>query len=265
MIFRIAVALRDLLFPTKCRSCGVLFRPPDKDTFGNETDFGDAMAPFLCPECREGFLPARSPLCPVCGEIFVSRQGTDHLCGACMASPRKFRKARAVGVYERGLLKAVHCLKYRGRVELADPLGKLLLAGFLGGWKPDDIDLVIPVPLHDGRMRSRGFNQSSLLLRGWPDHFHSAGHDGNRLRIAPQLLRRSKPTVSQTGLGRRERRRNLRGAFAVTAPGQVKDKRVLLVDDVYTTGATADACAGVLRKAGAVRVDVLTLARTMGR
>jgi ComF family protein len=228
-------------------------------------DFEDAMAPFLCPECRDGFLPALSPLCPACGEMFVSRQGTDHLCGACIASPRKFRKARAVGVYERGLLKAVHSLKYRGRIELARPLGELLFAGLLEGWAPGDIDLVIPVPLHGGRMRRRGFNQSLLLLRDWPKRMQATGHDLKGLHIAPELLERPKPTASQTGLGRRERMRNLRGAFAVPAPGQVKGRRVLLVDDVYTTGATADACTNALRKAGAARVDVLTLARTMGR
>jgi len=106
----------------------------------------------------------------------------------------------------------------------------------------------------------RGFNQSFLLLRHWPGQTAATG-----IRIVSDLLKRSKPTPSQTGLGRRQRMKNLRGAFSVTAPGQVKGRRVLLVDDVYTTGATVDACAAALRKAGAARVDVLTLARTMGR
>lgn len=228
-------------------------------------DFENAMGPFLCPECREDSLPAASPLCPACGEMFVSRQGTDHLCGACIESPRKFRMARAVGVYEKGLLKAVHCLKYRGRTELAFPLGELLLAGFFRYWSPDDIDLVIPVPLHGKRMRMRGFNQSSLMLRDWPKRMERSGYGQNEIRFDTELLKRSKPTVPQTGLGRRERMKNLRGAFTVPLPEKVKGRRVLLVDDVYTTGATADACTRVLRKAGATRVDVLTLARTMGR
>jgi ComF family protein len=170
-----------------------------------------------------------------------------------------------VGVYEKGLLKAVHCLKYRGRVELAHPLGDLLFAGFMQNWEPGDIDLVTPVPLHARRMRARGFNQSLLLLRNWPERMNSTGYVPGDIRVAPELLKRSKTTTSQTGLGRRQRMKNLRGAFTAPSPEKVKEKRVLLVDDVYTTGATADACAGVLRKAGAARVDVLTLARTMGK
>jgi ComF family protein len=267
MITRITAALRDLLFPTKCRACGILFRPPEMEASrsGDKVDFKDAMSPFLCPECRGGFLPVSSPICPVCGEVFVSREGKDHLCSSCIESPRKFRKARAVGVYENGLLKAVHCLKYRDRIELARPLGDLLLAGFLRYWSPDDIDLVIPVPLHGIRMRKRGFNQSLLLIGSWPKRMASNGNGMGEIRIAPELLARSKPTAPQTGLGRRERMKNLRGAFTVPAPERINGRRILLVDDVYTTGTTAGACARALRKAGAARVDVLTLARTMGR
>jgi len=169
--------------------------------------------------------------------------------------------ARSLGVYAKGLLNAVHCLKYRGRIELASPLGDLLLTQFLRYWTPDDIELVIPVPLHSKRIRTRGFNQSLLLLRNWPKRAAVPG----TFRISPELLKRSKATVPQTGLGRKERMKNLRGAFTVPDPEQVKKRRILLVDDVYTTGATADACAGALRKAGAARVDVLTLARTMDR
>ncbi len=267
MLERISAALRNLLFPAKCRACGILFRPPETGMpgTGDGVNFEDAMGPFLCPECREGFLPAASPLCPVCGEVFSSRQGKDHLCGACIESPRRFRKARAVGVYEKGLLKAVHCLKYRGRIELASPLGKLLFSEFHRHWPPGDIDLVIPVPLHGERMRTRGFNQSLLLLRDWPKRMGSAGYGMNAIRIAPELLKRSESTPPQTGLGRKQRMKNLRGAFTVPAPQRVKNRRVLLVDDVYTTGATADACTGALRKAGAARMDVLTLARTTGK
>lgn len=267
MFARLSAALRDLLFPAKCRACGMLFRPPEKDAYrvGNRVDFDNALCPFLCLACREGFLPPGSPLCPVCGEVFVSRQGTDHLCGVCIESPRKFRKARAVGVYDKGLLKAVHCLKYRGRAELARPLGELLFEGFLRHWAPDEVDMVVPVPLHGRRMRRRGFNQSLLLLRNWSKLMERAGYDMQRVRIAPESLKRSKSTASQTGLGRRQRMKNLRGAFTVPAPEGVKGKRILLVDDVYTTGATAEACAVALRKAGASRVDVLTLARTKGR
>jgi ComF family protein len=197
--------------------------------------------------------------------VFVSRQGADHLCGACIEKPRKFHRARAAGIYEKGLLKAVHCLKYKGRIELARPLGRVLFSSFQQHWQSDEIDILLPVPLHRRRMRSRGFNQSLLLLRDWPRLMTAAGGDAVGIQIAPRLLARSKATPPQIGLGRKERRKNLRGAFTVTTPDQVKKKRILLVDDVYTTGATADACATALRRAGAARVEVLTLARTLSR
>ena len=160
------------------------------------------MGSFLCPACADGFLPAASPLCPVCGEVFQSRQGEDHLCGPCTQSPRKFHKARAVGVYDKGLLEAVHCLKYKGRSELARPLGKLLFASFQEHWQPDEIDIVLPVPLHPRRMRLRGFNQSSLLVQGWRKNLNSNGAGTGGIAIVPGLLKRLKPTVPQTGLGR---------------------------------------------------------------
>jgi len=111
----------------------------------------------------------------------------------------------------------------------------------------------------------RGFNQSFLLIQSWRKELLSNGADASGIAVVPELLKRLKPTLPQTGLGRAKRMNNLRGAFMVNNPKLVKNRRVLLVDDVYTTGATADACAGVLLKSGAARVDVLTLARTMGR
>ena len=267
MLKRIAGALVEIIFPSRCRACGSFFRPPraGEPGPGNTDIFRNAMGPFLCPACTDGFLPATSPLCPVCGEVFRSRQGEDHLCGPCTQAPRKFRKARSVGVYEKGLLKAVHCLKYKGRRELARPLGKLLLAGLREHWQSDEIDLVLPVPLHPKRMRMRGFNQSFLLVQNWPESLNSNGAGTGGTAVVPGLLKRVKSTLPQTGLGRAKRMKNLRGAFVINTREKIKGRRVLLVDDVYTTGATADACAGALLKGGAARVDVLTLARTMGR
>ncbi len=264
---RILNALIEIIFPSRCRACGAFFHPPKAGKRPSErTDlFRTAMGPFLCPACADNFLPAASPLCPVCGEVFRSRQGEDHLCGPCIQSPRKFRKARAAGVYEKGLLKAVHCLKYKGREELARPLGRLLLAALREHWQPDEIDLILPVPLHPKRMRMRGFNQSFLLIQSWRKILNSNRDSADGIAILPELLKRAKPTLPQTGLGRTRRMKNLRGAFVVKDPKRVKNRRVLLVDDVYTTGATADACAGVLLKNGAAWVDVLTLARTMAR
>ena len=164
--------------------------------------------------------------------------------------------ARSVGIYERSLRTMIHRLKYGGKLQLARPLGKVLMATFLRYWDNDDIDLVVPVPLHRNRFRERGFNQAYLLVREW-DGLSAGG------RIAPRTLIRHRPTRPQTGLGKRGRIENIRDAFALSGGVSVTGKRVLLVDDVFTTGATAGECAGVLIEGGASRVDVLTLARSV--
>ena len=253
---RLSEALQSALFPPKCRNCGTLFQPGGNS---HALSFEEAMAPFLCPVCREGFAEAASPLCPVCGEIFPSRAGGDHLCGRCLEKPRPFGKARAVGLYDRGLLAAVHCLKYKGRTELALPLGRLLLEGFRKHFGKEGIDLVIPVPLHPRRMRKRGFNQSFQLIRHWPKWLASE----EAMEISDRVLVRTRKTPSQTGLNRSERLKNLKDAFGVKDPDRIRGLRILLVDDVYTTGATAEACTKALLAAGAGQVDVLTLARTV--
>ena len=253
---RLSALLQNALFPPKCRNCGTLFQPGERP---RALSFGDAMAPFLCPVCREGFAEAASPLCPVCGEIFPSREGGDHLCGRCLEKPRPFGKARALGLYDRGLLAAIYCLKYKGRTELALPLGRLLLEDFRKHFGKEGIDLVVPVPLHPARMRKRGFNQSFQLIRHWPKWLGAEG----TMEISDRVLIRTRETPSQTGLDRKERLKNLKDAFGVKNPDRIRGRRILLVDDVYTTGATAEACAKALLAAGADRVDVLTLARTV--
>jgi len=153
------------------------------------------------------------------------------------------------------LLVLVHQLKYRGRTVLGAPLGRLLYAAFVRWFSHDPPDLIIPVPLHARRLRQRGFNQAYQLVRGWPSRERSG--------IAREVLVRRRPTPPQTGLGRRDRRKNIRGAFTVADGKRIDGKRILLIDDVMTTGATLNECAGVLRSAGAARVDCLTLARSL--
>jgi ComF family protein len=150
---------------------------------------------------------------------------------------------------------SIRALKYGRRRAIAAPLADLLAERF--PFEPDEFDVLVPVPLHLARLRDRGFNQALLLARGPARRFG--------LPVADRLLMRTRPTVPQVGLAETERRRNLRGAFAVRSGQPVEDMRVLVVDDVTTSTATADACATALLSQGARSVDVLTLARTILR
>jgi ComF family protein len=212
------------------------------------------MAPFLCPVCRNDFTPVVSPMCPACGQMFAGRSGADHLCEACIRKPRAFCTARAAGLYTGALRETIHLLKYRGKIVLAPPLGRLLWETFVASGRAEQTELVVPVPLHPRRMRHRGFNQAYLLVRRWP-------LTGGFPAVERSALIRQRWTQPQTGLGRRMRVDNIKNAFRVPEASLVKDRQILLVDDVLTTGATVEECAHALLRAGAKRVDVLTLAR----
>ena len=172
-----------------------------------------------------------------------------------------FRKARSVGVYDKTLMSLVHAFKYGKKIQLADPLGRMLFKTFLCHWGKDEVDLVMPVPLHPERLRERGFNQAFLLVRNWPLPERKGNPAKSFVEINPDTLTRIKRTHPQTGLNRRGRSENIKNAFHVKDADKIKGRRILLVDDVLTTGATIRECARVLKKEGAIKIDVLTLAR----
>lgn len=217
---------------------------------------------YLCADCLKGVMLIQSPQCTCCGQMFAGREGPDHLCGACSRHIWQFGRARAAAVFAESLAALVHHLKYSCRTGLARPLGRLMLTRLREYWNPDDFDALVPIPLHPRRLRERGFNQSALLLRSWVKIEAKVPAGLNERLVMPGLLERRKPTTPQTGLGRRERGANLKNAFRVPRGTTVAGFKVLLVDDVFTTGATANECARTLLKAGARSVDVFTLART---
>jgi ComF family protein len=157
----------------------------------------------------------------------------------------------------------VHLYKYRQCPQLARPFGIILWRALRSYWQPDQFDLVVPVPLHWRRLRRRGYNQSALPLRYWPELAAACPNRHERFRIMPELMVRHRATKPQIGLNADARRANMRDAFRVRHPSLVKAKHLLVVDDVLTTGATADACARALKRAGAASVRVLTLARAV--
>lgn len=262
MLRRLLDCLGDTLFPAICLGCGSFYHhdrrvPPraGKVACHQTSGFASLMAGHCCPTCRVQWTPIRSPLCRRCGLMFTSRAGEDHLCGPCLDRPGWFGRARAGGIYDQTLQIAIHALKFKGKVHLAEPLGVFLFDAFGRYWGSGEIDMVAPVPLHGRRFRQRGFNQAYLLVHRWPLPPETV--------LVRDLLIRTRDTTPQTGLNRRQRRVNIRNAFSMGCSGQSTGKRVLLVDDVLTTGATVDACARVLIRDGASRVDVLTLARAV--
>jgi ComF family protein len=182
------------------------------------------------------------------------------LCRPCRAAPPDFEKAVAHGVYQGKLRILLHLLKYDGMEPLAKRLGTLLAEQVVAiPDLPNDL-VAVPVPLFGKKRRSRGFNQSELLTRGLLAALRQRRPE-LQIKLASALLVRRRETESQAGLDPHERRANVRGAFFVPRPEVVRGRDVLLIDDIYTTGATARACSAALRKAGAASIRVATVAR----
>jgi ComF family protein len=175
-----------------------------------------------------------------------------HVCHSCAVRAPSYTKAWTLYPYRSPLQDAIRLFKYRGKVALAAPLARLMIDRLPA---LDSIDLIMPVPLHVGRLREREFNQSLLL----------ADLIGRHLGVPVSCtdLIRLIPSPAQTTLSRKDRLKNIRGAFAVPRQASIAGTRILLIDDVFTTGATVNECAKTLRKAGSGHVYVLTLGRTV--
>jgi ComF family protein len=234
-----------VLFPSECRLC--------------HTPLDNVSRIPVCRECLAAIEPVRAPQCVVCGDRLVSAQLLmgDGRCASCRNFEPEFERAVSFGEYEGGLRGLIHLLKYESITPVAGPLGSMmaeaikeLLAG-RGCLQP----LLVPVPLHNSRSRSRGFNQAELIARS------AARNLSPGLEVDSGILVRKRDTISQVGLSREERMENVRGAFRINAPERVKGRILIVVDDVMTTGTTLSECARVLKRAGAERVWAATVAR----
>ena len=232
----------DFILPTSCSFC--------------HDPVGDSNIPFFCSTCWADFTLIQGPVCPRCGTPFDSpealAQSPEHVCLACRREPPLFDQALSVGYFEGSLREAVHQFKYRPCRTLGSPLGEWMAANVR---LVMDIDLVMPVPLHVSRLKERGFNQALLLA-----HRMSESHS---IPFSSDNLCRTRPTRPQVELTGVERIQNVAGAFALRQPEMVVDRSVVLIDDVFTTGATMNECASVLKQAGAAQVTAFTLARAL--
>jgi len=229
-------AAQDLLFPPLCLGCS--------------RRLAHSRPPLFCAECQQKLVFISSPLCSSCGTPFTT--GVDHLCSNCLLQQYAFDLARSLFLYQPPSDALILPLKFGGQLG-----GLPTLSALMAHWPHQEDfttpDYILPVPLHARRLRQRGFNQALLIAQ--------ACFPGWRNKIRPSLLIRRQETIPQAQLSGKERRSNLKKAFDLKT--QLHGKSILVVDDVFTTGSTVNECAKVLKRQGAGRVEVFTLARSV--
>ena len=231
----------DIIFPPQCLACAEIINSPERQVF--------------CSPCQEKINFITGSICPICGIPFWDSPAGNHICGNCLTNKPYYTQARAVAAFETIIMDSIHKFKY-GRIIFTGNA----LSSFMADFSFPDFDfseysLLVPVPLHIKKLRERGFNQSLLLAKEMGKR--------HKLPVNFSLLKRCKFTLTQTGLNKTEREKNIKGAFVVADKKKVAGENIILIDDVYTTGATINECARVLLKAGAQKVAALTLARVI--
>ncbi|MBU1615653.1 ComF family protein [bacterium] len=233
----------NFFFPAECKIC----RQP-------LTSFEEK---YVCARCFSR-IEIVSCCCKKCGLPLAAsfEEVKDPLCEQCQRKKRQFHLSRSATPFFGNVRECIHLFKYSKKMGLAKPLGDLMLKALLSFWPDLEIDLILPVPLHSDKEYSRGFNQAYLL----------AGEisKGINLPVVKGNLQRVVNTASQTSLSPKERLKNVKGAFKIKRPEALAKKKILLIDDVFTTGATVEECSRILKAAGVREVNVFTLARTVG-
>jgi ComF family protein len=230
----------DFVFPAECRYCGNFL--------------GDGRVAMFCGQCWQRITPITARTCALCGDLLPDAPAALRLCRHCRAQPPAMDGVAAATRYEAVAKSAIVYFKFHGAAELGAPLARVICQHL-----PPTVDLrayhgILPVPLHPGRRRARGYNQSEILARAIADE--------HQLPLLRHALRRVRHTSQQTKILQRHARQvNMRGAFRVMNAAEVNEKALILVDDVVTTGATVNECARMLKQAGAASVLVLAIAR----
>lgn len=228
----------DVVYPRSCVNCG-------------RTDPGAQR--FLCWDCQADILPVTQPYCSLCGDPVSGRIDHEYICHFCSMVQPAFTRARSFAHYTGPIAEMLKALKYRQATWLAVDLANMLTSLVQRHFAADDIDAVVPVPLHHTRRRQREYNQSALLAKEL----------GRMIKVPcmNRILFRYRKTPSQTNLTARQRIGNVKESFRYRKGSWLEGRRILLVDDVMTTGATVNECAKTLRVGGASAVYVATVAR----
>jgi len=246
MIEYIIEGLYNFVFPLDCKIC--------------EKPIRESKGYSICEDCFKTIELIEHPYCIKCGKPLpitdFFEQNREILCLDCKRKKYSFEFSRSTGIYNKVLKKCIHLLKYYGEKKLAKPLGKLMVDYLLKNNEFENkFDLIIPVPLHKNDLKKRGFNQSLLLSKIIGDYFS--------IPVGESILIKHKITPFQVNLSKKEREKNILKAFSVEKPEEINGKSIMILDDVFTTGATVEECAKELIKSRAKNIFVLTLARTI--
>ncbi len=224
------------LYPAECRVC--------------KEFLGATSTPYICNNCWQDIYFLEPPWCDICGTPSING-----LCDTCAITPPRYGKLRSIAFYQTTLQQAIHFLKFEKKKVLARYLIQLIEAHIPLECSISEYDFILPVPIHKKRLQERGFNQATLLANG----IAKAG----RVSVLRNTLVRKRHTVAQSSLDREARQQNIVGAFEVRDPDVIRGKQLLVIDDVFTTGATVHEAVSELWTADPAEVDVLTLARTL--
>lgn len=224
------------LYPSQCKVCKEYLRL--------------IAEPYICMSCWKDIEYINPPWCEICG-----LPSEENLCDACASQPPRYGKLRTIAVYEKTLQQAIHLFKFEKRTSIRKSLIQLLVDNIPDDLNLNDYDYVLPIPIHKKRLRERGFNQALLLAEGLTKI--------TGLKVLQDALVRNKNTSPQSSLNREARQTNILGAFGLKNADYIRSKHILVLDDVYTTGATVREVVKILWDADPKEIDVLTLARTL--
>lgn len=246
--------LKTILFPPVCLACQTYLNPERFNLNSLESRF--------CDSClQDSIYRIKVPYCIKCGIQLPESHLENHICGTCHENPLPMEKVRAVFEYKGCIKQVVPMFKYQSRLSLSRSFEHAIFQSYLKHFHSTGIELIIPIPLHVSKLRQRGFNQAYLLVRRFKQLYRKETGSLPEWEISTGMLKRIKNTQPQTGFDIKSRKNNLNNAFKVMQPDHVKDKSILLVDDVLTTGATCSEAAKALLKNGAGKVQALVLAR----